>query len=469
VFDRLSEKLGGIAGRLRGSARVSEADLDATLREMRIALLEADVALPVVRHLMSEVRERALGVEVAKSLHPGQVIVKILHDVLADILGGQRRELDVSKIPSVILLCGLQGAGKTTTAGKLARMLTSQGRKVALSSVDATRPAAREQLKVLASQVNVPYVEGSMGAANLTPVAMATSALDAAKTGGHHVLILDTAGRQVVDNALMVEIREVAAAVKATERLLVLDSMTGQTALTIAEQFHGSVELSGCILTKTDADVRGGAALSVTYVSGVPVRYVGVGEKVDAFELFDPQRFAGRILGQGDVVGLVEKVQASVDQEQAERLAGKVRKGSFDLMDFADQLGQMQKMGGMSSMLKMLPGMKLPQETLAQMDDKPETHAGDGLFDDAEGAAVPEVYQWQPQAPYRGGLRHVRAGTQPDAETVFPDAEDDEEDERQQGEADDGADGGQAWRHGRRSAARHAEDIGHTVPILGGL
>jgi len=367
MFDRLSEKLGGIAGRLRGVARISEADLDATLREMRLALLEADVALPVARHLMSEARERALGSEVAKSLNPGQVIIKILHDVLADVLGGQRRDLDISNIPSVILLCGLQGAGKTTTAGKLARMLAGQGRKVALTSVDATRPAAREQLKVLAGQVDVPYLEGD----GATPIGMAKSALNIARTGGHHVLILDTAGRQVVDDGLMTEIRAVAAAVNASERLLVLDSMTGQTALTIAEQFHATVQLSGCILTKTDADVRGGAALSVAHVTGVPVRYVGTGEKIDAFEFFDPGRFAGRILGQGDVVGLVEKVQAHVDQEQAEKLAKKVKKGAFDLMDFADQLGQMQKMGGMTGMLKMLPGVNLPQEALAQMDDKP--------------------------------------------------------------------------------------------------
>jgi len=367
MFDRLSGKLGSIAGRLRGAARVSGADLDATLREMRIALLEADAALPVVRRLLDEVRERALGAEVAKSLNPGQVIIKIMHDVLTDILGGQRRDLDISNIPSVILLCGLQGAGKTTTAGKLAGLLMSRGRKVALTSVDATRPAAREQLKVLAGQVGVPYIEGD----GATPVDMAKSALNRAKTGGHHVLILDTAGRQVVDDGLMAEIRTVAATVKATERLLVLDSMTGQTAVAVAGQFHAAVELSGCVLTKTDADVRGGAALSVAHVAGVPVRYAGTGEKIDALEIFDPQRFAGRILGQGDVVGLVEKVQAHVDEEQAEKLAKKVRKGVFDLMDFADQLGQMQNMGGMASMMKMLPGVHLPQEALARMDDRP--------------------------------------------------------------------------------------------------
>ncbi|MFQ5582101.1 MAG: signal recognition particle protein [Mariprofundaceae bacterium] len=367
MFDRLTEKLGGIANRLRSSARVSEADLDATLREMRMAMLEADVALPVVRHLMSEVRERALGTEVAKSLQPGQIIVKILHDTLTGILGGQRRDLDIAAIPSVILLCGLQGAGKTTTAGKLARMLASEGRKVALTSVDATRPAAREQLQVLAGQIDVPYLAGDGSTASK----MAASSLDQARRQGHHILILDTAGRQVVDNALMAEIREVEKAVKASERLLVLDSMTGQMALQVAEQFHQSIALSGCILTKTDADVRGGAALSVAHSTGVPVRFAGTGEKIDAFEIFDPERMAGRILGQGDVVGLVEKIQAGVDQDQAEKIAKKAARGKFDLMDFAEQLEQMQNMGGMSSMLKMLPGMKLPQEALSQMDDKP--------------------------------------------------------------------------------------------------
>ncbi|MDQ6955105.1 MAG: signal recognition particle protein [Mariprofundaceae bacterium] len=367
MFDRLSEKIGGIANKLRGVARITESDLDTTLREMRMALLEADVALPVVRHLMAEARERALGEDVAKSLNPGQVIVKILHDVLADVLGGQRRDLELSKIPSVILLCGLQGAGKTTTAGKLARLLVSQGKKVALTSVDATRPAAREQLQILAGQVDVPYLHGDGNSAT----SMAKSALQLARTGGHHILILDTAGRQVVDDTLMDEIKSVAEAVQATERLLVLDSMTGQTALQIAEQFHATVHLSGCVLTKTDADVRGGAALSVAHSTGVAIRYVGTGEKIDAFELFDPRRMAGRILGQGDVVGLVEKIQANVDQASAENLAQKVKKGGFDLMDFAEQLGQMQNMGGMASMLKMLPGVKLPQEAMDQVDEKP--------------------------------------------------------------------------------------------------
>ncbi len=367
MFSRLTEKFSEITDRLRGAARVSEADLDATLREMRMALLEADVALPVARRLMDDVRERALGTEVAKSLQPGQVIIKIMHDALADILGGQRRELEVSGIPSVILLCGLQGAGKTTTAGKLARLLLAQGKRVAMTSVDATRPAAREQLQVLAGQVDVPYLAGEGDG----PVAMARSALGQARTGGHHVLILDTAGRQVIDEALMGEIKAVQDEVKAAERLLVLDAMTGQTALPVAEQFHAAVGLTGCILTKTDADVRGGAALSVAYSTSVPVRFVGTGEKIDAFELFDPQRMAGRILGQGDVVGLVERIQSTVDREQAEKMAKKVKKGEFDMGDFADHLDQVQKMGGMGAMLKMLPGMRLPEEAMGKIDDKP--------------------------------------------------------------------------------------------------
>jgi signal recognition particle subunit SRP54 len=367
MFDRLSQKLGDITAKLRKTVRITEADLDATLREMRLALLEADVALPVVRHLMAEARERALGEEVAKSLQPGQVIIKILHDVLGDVLGGERHPLNLSAIPSVILLCGLQGAGKTTTAGKLARMLSNEGKKVAVTSVDSTRPAAREQLRVLANQVNVPYLSTEEQAGSA--LEMAQSALQQARLGGHHVLILDTAGRQVVDDALMAEIEEIATGIQASERLLVLDAMTGQTALKIAEDFHQAVSLSGCILSKTDADVRGGAAISVAHSTQVPVRFVGTGEKVDAFELFDPQRMAGRILGQGDVVGLVEKIQANVDQEKATNLARKVNKGTFDLMDFAEQLDQMKKMGGMSSMMKMIPGLKMPSEAASQIDD----------------------------------------------------------------------------------------------------
>lgn len=370
MFERLSEQFGKLSERLRGAARVSEADLDKSLRQLRVGLLEADVALPVARHLMSELRERAQGAEVAKSLNPGQVIIKILHDVLTEVLGGQRRELDTAKIPSVIMLCGLQGAGKTTTAGKLAKQLAAQGKKVALTSVDVTRPAAREQLQILAGQVDVPYLAGE----GKTAARMAVHALNQARKEGLHVLILDTAGRQVVDDALMAEIHEVEKAVSACERLLVLDAMTGQMALEVAENFHARVNLSGCIMTKTDADVRGGAALSVAHATGVPLRYVGTGEKIDAFELFDPERMAGRILGQGDVVGLVEKIQTHVDREQAEKLATRAKKGGFDLMDFAEQLGQMQKMGGMGEMIKMLPGMKLPQGALDQVDEKPIRH-----------------------------------------------------------------------------------------------
>jgi len=367
LFDSLTQKFSAITDRLRGTARITEEDLDLTLRDMRIALLEADVALPVVRQLLDQVRERGLGEDVAKSLKPGQLIVKILHDVLAETLGGEPQPLNLQNIPSVILLCGLQGAGKTTTAGKLARLLIQQGKKVALTSVDSTRPAAREQLEILAKQIDVPYFSGRGKRADQ----MATDALNQSRKHGIHVLILDTAGRQTVDNDLMAEINKVQRKVQASERLLVLDSMMGQASLEIAESFHANVRLTGCILTKTDADVRGGAAISVAQSTGVPLRFVGTGEKLEAFEFFDPQRMAGRILGQGDIVGLVEKIQSSVDQEQAEKLAKKASKGKFDLQDFSDQLGQMQNMGGMAEMVKMLPGVRVPQEALASVDDKP--------------------------------------------------------------------------------------------------
>ncbi|MDX8377954.1 MAG: signal recognition particle protein [Mariprofundales bacterium] len=367
MFGQLSERLTAIGDKLSGAARISDKDLDDALRQLRITLLEADVALPVVRQLLQDLREKALGEEVAKSLRPGQVIVKILHDLLVELLGHETRPLDLSAIPTVILLCGLQGAGKTTTAGKLAKMLSAQGKKVALTSVDATRPAAREQLSILAEQVNVPYIntQGSDAAA------MAKQALEEARSEGLHILILDTAGRQVVNDALMQEIAAVEASVQAAERLLVLDAMTGQTAVEVAEQFHKSVRLSGCILTKTDADARGGAAMSVAKVTGVPIRFAGTGEKIDAFELFDPVRMAGRILGKGDVVGLVEKMQQNVDVQSTERLALQAKKGSFNLNDFADYLDQLQKMGGLGEVAKMLPGMRLPQEALSGMDNKP--------------------------------------------------------------------------------------------------
>lgn len=367
MFDRLSERLGKLTSRLRGAAHVSEADIDQALRELRIALLEADVALPVVRSLLERVRARAVGAEVAKSLQPGQVIIKVLHDALTEVLGSSRRDLHLAAIPSVILLAGLQGSGKTTSAGKLARFLGEQGRRVALTSVDVHRPAAREQLEVLAAQLAVPYVHG----AGKDAATMAADALDQCRRQGLHVLILDTAGRQVVDEALMAEIGRVAEAVTPVEKLLVVDAMTGQMALEVAERFHAVLKLTGCILTKADADARGGAALSVAEAVGVPVRFAGIGEKLDAFEVFDPARMAGRILGQGDVVGLVERVQKHVDHEVAERVARKAKRGAFDLMDFAEQLGQLQKMGGMGEMLKMLPGMRLPREAMDNIDERP--------------------------------------------------------------------------------------------------
>ena len=360
MFQNLGNRLGGVLDGVRGKGRLTEDNIKASLREIRMALLEADVALPVVKQFTAQVKERALGAEVAKSLKPGQVLVKIVNDELARVMGeAEALNLRVQP-PAIILLAGLQGAGKTTSAGKLARFLQEKQKKsVLLASLDVYRPAAMDQLQRLASDVQADYFDAS---ADDKPVAIAKAAVDAARKRGKEVVILDSAGRTAVDQAMMEEISAIHSAVNPVETLFVVDSMTGQDAANVARAFGEALPLTGVILTKADGDARGGAALSVREVTGVPIKFMGVGEKNTALEAFDPQRVAGRILGKGDIVSLVEDVQSQTDQAEAEKLAKKLQTGKgFNLMDFRQQLEQMRKMGGLESLLDKLPGgAKLP-------------------------------------------------------------------------------------------------------------
>jgi signal recognition particle subunit SRP54 len=356
VFDNLSERLNGILDRLTRRGALSEADVDAALREVRRALLEADVALEVARVFVDQVRKRAVGVDVIKSVTPGQMVVKIVHDELVATLGADAQPIDLNApAPVPIMMVGLQGSGKTTTTAKIAKRLTERGgKKVLMASLDTRRPAAMEQLAVLGRQVSVetlPVVEGQ------TPVQIASRAIQAAKLGGYDVVLLDTAGRITLDEALMAEVAEVRRAANPHEVLLVADSLTGQDAVNLARSFDERVGLTGLILTRVDGDGRGGAALSMRAVTGKPIKLIGTGERMDALEDFDPSRIAGRILGMGDIVSLVEKAAATIDREQAMRTAERMRKGAFDLTDLREQLAQMQKLGGMGGLMGMMPGV----------------------------------------------------------------------------------------------------------------
>jgi signal recognition particle subunit SRP54 len=371
MFESLSGRLNDVFDRLKRRGALREADVEAALRDIRVALLEADVALPVVKDFIGAIRERAVGQEVLRSVTPGQMVVKIVHDHLVDLLGREVNELDLSgPPPRVILMVGLQGSGKTTTSAKLAyRLRARERRRGLLASLDVQRPAAQEQLAVLADQAGVaslPVVPGQ------TPVAIAERALETARRSGDDVVILDTAGRLHIDEALMAELEAIRDRVRPHETLLVADALTGQDAVNLARTFHERVGLSGIVLTRIDGDGRGGAALSMRAVTGQPIKLVGVGEKIDALEAFHPDRMASRILGMGDVVSLVERVAETVDREEAEQLAAKMKKGSFDLDDLATQLQQMRKMGGMSGILGMLPGVgKIKQQLSdAQIDDR---------------------------------------------------------------------------------------------------
>lgn len=357
MFENLTDQLSRTLKNLRGQGRLSEDNIRDSLREVRMALLEADVALPVVKDFIARVREQAMGQEVIGSLTPGQALIKVVNDELVAILGERHDGIDLNyKPPIVVLMAGLQGAGKTTTVAKLARRLREVEKKsVMVASADIYRPAAIDQLRTLANEVGVEFHPST---SEQKPVAIARAAVDAAKKSGSDVLILDSAGRLAIDAQMMDEIRAIHDAVDPAETLFVVDSMTGQDAANTAKAFNDTLPLSGVVLTKTDGDARGGAALSVRHITGKPIKFIGSGEKTDALEAFHPDRIASRILGMGDILSLVEQAQERVDHEKAEKLARKVKKGKgFDLEDLRDQFVQMENMGGLGSLVDKLPGM----------------------------------------------------------------------------------------------------------------
>jgi signal recognition particle subunit SRP54 len=357
MFDNLTDRLSGTLKKLKGQGRLTEANIQETLREVRMALLEADVALPVVTDFIAQVSERALGQEVQTSLSPGQALIKIVQGELVRVMGTANEELNLrTNPPAIVLMAGLQGAGKTTTVAKLGRHLKEKKKKkVGVVSVDVYRPAAIKQLETLANDVGLKFFESDISE---NPVDIVNRAVEAAKRQFIDVLIVDTAGRLHVDDEMMTEIKALHAAIKPIETLFVVDSMTGQDAANTAKAFHDALPLTGVILTKADGDARGGAALSIRQITGKPIKFIGVGEKTDALEPFHPDRLASRILGMGDVLSLIEDIEQKVDKKKAEKLAKKIQKGkSFDLNDLKEQLEQMQSMGGISAMMDKLPGM----------------------------------------------------------------------------------------------------------------
>ena len=371
MFDSLTGRLGTVFDKLTRRGALSDGDVDAALREVRQALLEADVALPVAQDFIKQVRERAVGEEVVKSVTPGQMVVKIVNDCLVETLGSETADINLNAVPPAsIMLVGLQGSGKTTTTAKLAKRLVERDKKkVMMASLDTRRPAAMEQLKVLGEKINVPtlpIVEGQ------NPDGIAKRSMLSAKLQGFDIILLDTAGRMHVDEALMTEVQAVHGAVQPVETLLVVDSLTGQDAVNVAEQFGKRLNLTGIVLTRVDGDGRGGAALSMRAVTGCPIKLIGVGEKLDEIEAFHPDRIASRILGMGDVASLVEKAAESIDDREAEKLAKKVQKGQFDMNDLLDQLRQISKMGGLDGLMAMLPGVGKIKKQMAEANIDPK-------------------------------------------------------------------------------------------------
>ena len=371
MFENLTERLSRTFKNLSGKGRLTEDNMHEALREVRLSLLEADVALPVIKEFIEHVKQKALGQEVLTSLNPDQALVKIVHDELIHIMGDTRSELNLkTQPPAVFLLAGLQGSGKTTTAGKLARFLKeTEKKKVMLVSVDVYRPAAIEQLKVLATEIDVAFFPAD---STELPITIANNALASAKKQFMDIVIIDTAGRLHIDSDMMAEIKALHQAIKPIETLFVVDSMTGQDAANTAKAFHEALPLTGIILTKTDGDARGGAALSVRHITGQPIKFMGHGEKIDALELFHPERVASRILDMGDILTLIEEVERKTDKVASEKLAKKLKKGKgFDLDDFKQQLLQMSNMGGISGMMSKLPGMsQMPQKAMGHVNDK---------------------------------------------------------------------------------------------------
>jgi signal recognition particle subunit SRP54 len=366
MFENLTDRLEGVFKKLRGHGILTEENIQEAMREVRIALLDADVNFKVAKEFVATVTEKAIGQDVSRSLSPGQQVIKIVHDELVSLLGGDTEQLRLDgKQPVIIMMAGLQGSGKTTTSGKLARMLKGKGRKPYLVPADVYRPAAIEQLQVLGGRIDVPVHPSST---EMNPVDICRQAVDTAKIKGYDTLIIDTAGRLHVDESLMAELKNIQSAVALSEILFVADSMTGQDAVTVAEKFNQTLEISGVVLTKMEGDARGGAALSIKKVTGKPIKFVGVGEALDALEVFHPDRAASRILGMGDVLTLIEKAEAVVDKKQADKLAKKLQKSQFTLEDFLDQIQQIKKMGSLEQILDMVPGIN----KLRQLKDAPK-------------------------------------------------------------------------------------------------
>jgi signal recognition particle subunit SRP54 len=366
MFDNLTDRLEGVFKKLRGTGKLTEENIKESMREVRMALLEADVNFQVVKDFIAKVSEKAVGLEVTKALSPGQQVIKIVHEELVELLGGTTEQIRLDgRQPVTIMMAGLQGSGKTTTSGKLAKMLKEKGRKPYLVPADIYRPAAIDQLQVLGEQLDIPVHPSTT---DMKPVEICRQAMTAAEQNGYDTLIFDTAGRLHVDEDLMGELKEIQSTIQLSEILFVADSMTGQDAVTVADKFNQDLEISGVVLTKMEGDARGGAALSIKSVTGKPIKFVGIGEALDALEIFHPDRIASRILGMGDVLTLIEKAEAVVDKKEAEKLAKKLRQSTFTLEDFLDQIQQIKKMGSLDQIMGMIPGIN----KLKQLKDAPK-------------------------------------------------------------------------------------------------